>query len=287
MINSTLKNNGLGYCGTDLPLYRKQSPIGKKKTALRDVQNDSRSLIRNDPESCVLGRNDANAVKVSGAKRLTPEFSSNPPYHQSWRSNRANKHLTHDVKNFDSELGRTRVQETFENKSGFPNSRKYFHNQPQLAQQRSDKQEKNTSCLSAFAPIPTASLIAFSPGRPSVPIFLEKSGNGLPAAESNHLRFTSEYEVPHIADSKGSTDQKRKEQLLHVQKLLKHCDKYDQRDYIQRICHLSPLELSRHAVELEKRSIQLSVEEVKEIERMKALNIFGKSSPTKNPLPTF
>ncbi|XP_030950935.1 uncharacterized protein LOC115974637 isoform X2 [Quercus lobata] len=252
MINSTLKNNGLGYCGTDLPLYRKQSPIGKKKTALRDVQNDSRSLIRNDPESCVLGRHDANAVKVSGAKRLTPEFSSNPPYHQSWRSNRANKHLTHDVKNFDSELGRTRAQETFENKSGFPNSRKYFHNQPQLAQQCSDKQEKNTSCLSAFAPIPMASLIAFSP-----------------------------------ADSKGSTDQKRKEQLLHVQKLLKHCDKYDQRDYIQRLCHLSPLELSRHAVELEKRSIQLSVEEVKEIERMKALNIFGKSSPTKNPLPTF
>lgn len=233
MINSTLKNNGLGYCGTDLPLYRKQSPIGKKKTALRDVQNDSRSLIHNDPESCVLGRHDANAVKVSGAKRLTPEFSSNPPYHQSWRSNRANKHLTHDGKNLDSELGRTRVQETFENKSGFPNSRKYFHNQPQLAQQPSDKQEKNTSCLSAFAPIPMASLIAFSPGRPSAPIFLEKSGNGLPAAESNHLRFTSEYEVPHLADSKGSTDQKRKEQLLHMQKLLKHCDEHDQREYIQ------------------------------------------------------
>lgn len=278
MINSTLKNNGLGYCGTDLPVYHKQSPKAMKKTALRDLQNDGRSLIRNDPESYLLGRPVSNASKVSGAKRLTPEYTSNPPYHQPWRSNGANKHLAHAVRNFDSELGRRGVQDTSENKAGFPNSRKYFHNQLQLAQQPLDKQDKNTSYLSAFAPIPTASLITFSPGRPPVPIFIKKPGNGLPAAES---------EVPHLADSKGSTDQERKEQFLHVQKLLKHRDQYDQRDYIQRLCHLSPLELSRHAVELEKRSIQLSVEEGKEIERMKALNIFGKSSPTKNPLPTF
>ncbi|KAG2698152.1 hypothetical protein I3760_07G136700 [Carya illinoinensis] len=107
------------------------------------------------------------------------------------------------------------------------------------------------------------------------------------AAESNHLRFTSEHGVPHSADSRGNTDNERKEQLLYIQKPLNLHEEYDKRDNIQMFCHLSSVELSRYAIDLEKISIQLSIEEVKEIRRMNALNIFGKSSPASHPSPTF
>jgi len=58
------------------------------------------------------------------------------------------------------------------------------------------------------------------------------SGNGLSAAESDRLQLTSESEVTHSADSKGSADQERKERFLHLQKPQKHCYEYDQRDCI-------------------------------------------------------
>ncbi|XP_041017819.1 uncharacterized protein LOC121260026 isoform X1 [Juglans microcarpa x Juglans regia] len=172
-------------------------------------------------------------------------------------------------------------------KTDFFKSRKYFPNQLELPQQHPDEQEKNTSYVSASASTPIASLITVLPGRPPVSIFLKEPGNCCPAAESNHLRFTSEHGIPHSADSRGNTDNERKEQLLYIQKLLNLHEEYDKRDNIQMFCHLSSVELSRYAVNLEKRSIQLSIEEVKEIRRMNALNIFGKSSPTSHPSPTF
>lgn len=49
---------------------------------------------------------------------------------------------------------------------------------------------------------------------------------------------------------------------------------------------LSPTELSMYAFELEKKAMQLAVEEGKEVQRMKELNIFGNSTPTMNPLQT-
>ncbi|XP_041017820.1 uncharacterized protein LOC121260026 isoform X2 [Juglans microcarpa x Juglans regia] len=137
-------------------------------------------------------------------------------------------------------------------KTDFFKSRKYFPNQLELPQQHPDEQEKNTSYVSASASTPIASLITVLP-----------------------------------ADSRGNTDNERKEQLLYIQKLLNLHEEYDKRDNIQMFCHLSSVELSRYAVNLEKRSIQLSIEEVKEIRRMNALNIFGKSSPTSHPSPTF
>ncbi|XP_059459817.1 uncharacterized protein LOC132189216 [Corylus avellana] len=258
MIDSNLESNGLGNSGTGLPVCHKQSPIPTTKVALIDVQNDSRSLIHNEPESWVLGLS-ADAVKVSGAEGLTPECPINPCYHKSWRSNGANEHLTHSCRNSDSELGKRKVQETSNKKSDFLKLRKYFHNRPELPQLHPEEEERTTSVVPASAPTPPASTLTFSTNRPSVPISLEKPGSGLPAAESNHLQLTYESEVPHSADSKGSTDQERKERF--PQKPQKHCYEYDQRDYIHMLRRLSSVELSRCAVKLEKRSIQLSVEE--------------------------
>lgn len=130
--------------------------------------------------------------------------------------------------------------------------------------------------------MPLASPVNFSPGKPPVPMFLGKASNGLPAAHSRQLRFTPESLVPQLVGSEKNHDEQRTEGFLHLQNLLKQFDDSDQREYIQTLRHLSPSELSRHAVELEKISMQLSVEEAKEIQRMMALNILGKSSMTSN-----
>ncbi|CAI8611498.1 unnamed protein product [Vicia faba] len=67
------------------------------------------------------------------------------------------------------------------------------------------------------------------------------------------------------------------ERYQHLLAFLRILDQSDQADYIQMLQSLSSVELSRHAVELEKRSIQLSLEEAKELQRVAALNVLGKS----------
>ncbi|KAL5065570.1 hypothetical protein RYX36_027307 [Vicia faba] len=67
------------------------------------------------------------------------------------------------------------------------------------------------------------------------------------------------------------------ERYQHLLAFLRMLDQSDQADYIQMLQSLSSVELSRHVVELEKRSIQLSLEEAKELQRVAALNVLGKS----------
>ncbi len=67
------------------------------------------------------------------------------------------------------------------------------------------------------------------------------------------------------------------ERYQRLQMLLKKLDESDQEEYVQMPWSLSSVELSRHAIELEKRSIQLSLEEAKEVNRVAMLNVLGKS----------
>lgn len=55
-------------------------------------------------------------------------------------------------------------------------------------------------------------------------------------------------------------------------------DHSDQKDYIEMLRSLSSVELSKHAIELEKRSIQLSLEEAKELQRVQALDVLERYS---------
>ncbi|KAJ6346496.1 hypothetical protein OIU78_009011 [Salix suchowensis] len=67
------------------------------------------------------------------------------------------------------------------------------------------------------------------------------------------------------------------ERYCQLQILLKKLDESDQEEYAQKLRSVSSVELSRHAIELEKRSIQLSLEEAKEVQRVAILNVLGKS----------
>lgn len=281
MINSKLNSNRLGDNGSGLPTYHKQPPVAIKKIPLRDVQNDNRSLLHSHTES--EGGSIADAIKTSGTKRLTPDCPQSPPCHQFFSSNGANDHLVYARRRFESELGKRRILDQPNKNANNLHSTQFCQNMQQIPQQQTQMKDRNVYCAPAFAPIPLASLVTFAFGEPSVPLSMGKPSNELLDVESNYLKVTSE--VPHSVHSKETDDQQRKERFLRLQKVLKQCDEFDQNDYIQMLRSFSPSELSRHAIELEKRAIQLTVEEGKEIQRMKELNILGKSVPKNNPSP--
>lgn len=294
MINSKLNSNRLGDNSSGLPSYHKQPPVAIKKIPLRDVQNDSRSLlhIHTEPD----GVSTTDAIKLSGTKRFTPDCPQSPPSHQFFSSNGANDHVVYARRRFESELGERRILDQINKNADNLHSTQFCHNMQEIPQQQPQMKDHNVYCAPAFAPIPLASLMTFAFGEPSVPLSNGKPGNSLPDVESYYRKVTSE--VPRLGHSKETDDQWKKERFLHLQKLLKHCDEFDQNDYIQsnssdsnrtcsKLCNtllflilkvlnlcfvlcvllvlrsFSPIELSRHAIELEKRAIQLTVEEGK------------------------
>ncbi|KAL7586791.1 uncharacterized protein LOC111878454 isoform X1 [Lactuca sativa] len=95
--------------------------------------------------------------------------------------------------------------------------------------------------------------------------------------------IASKTSVPRFKVS--NDDDQMTERFIRLQNFIKQCDGSNHRENIQLLLRLSPLELSRHAVELEKRAIQLTIEEGQEMQRMQALNILGKPLATRNTMP--
>nr|XP_011465576.1 PREDICTED: uncharacterized protein LOC105351797 isoform X3 [Fragaria vesca subsp. vesca] len=223
MVNSSIDNSAVGKSVVNSPISHKQSTLRMKKVALRDVQNDNRIYMPNHPEnSCNLGWQVGDLIKVSGSKVVTPERPRSSPCHQ----------FSNISGSSEQGLGKRRIQDVTEQSSDCLNSKRH----------------------------------------------LQKEAG----AHSRHLKFTPDRMVSNLVDSKRSNDENRTERFLCLQNLLKLINESNQSEYIQMLRCLSSSELNRHAVELEKRSMLLSVEEAKEIQRMKVLNIFGKSSMTSN-----
>nr|CAD1821567.1 unnamed protein product [Ananas comosus var. bracteatus] len=81
------------------------------------------------------------------------------------------------------------------------------------------------------------------------------------------------------AEQNLQNDQRDEPKVASFPIFLKNCDQSSQEDYIRMLRSLSAAGRSKHAVELEKRAIQLLLEEGKELHRMKVLNVLGKASP--------
>lgn len=144
----------------------------------------------------------------------------------------------------------------------------------------------------AYAPMPAA-VSTFSSGGPSLPQYINKKCNGedsYPVKRQNPKRTSSDLEwgkflaLSATPDSSVEVEETQTETLLPYQKrfiqlqaFLKQCDEPNQK-YLKTLRTLSAASRSGHAVELETRAIILSVEEAKEINRMKNLNIFAKNS---------
>ncbi|XP_075082123.1 uncharacterized protein LOC107771183 isoform X2 [Nicotiana tabacum] len=278
MINSEPLRSGVTNSGAVGPTFDKQLPGVTRKTALRDVQNQKSSLISNHQEnSLFLGaRPIADPTRVCGTKRLTPERPSNTNSNMSLSSNGMNEHILNVRRRFDLELGKGRIQNSVDKfVEGTQASKPPCQLQREIPQKQNQQREGSSGHPPVAMPNHMTPMMTYSRGGPSIPNSLGKAANSAHAAQIDSSKFSPE--PVHTLDIKVE-DQQLTEHFIRLQKFLKQCDESNRTDYIQMLLHLSPAELSRHAVDLEKRAIQLTIEEGKEMQRVKALNVLGKST---------
>lgn len=267
MNNMAHNGKGVGVGEKGSSVHDKQMPDTQKKTALREIQNGNVGSIQRQQESLLFGggRSNGDAIKFAGTKQMTPEFLSGLPGHLSLAYNGENENVKNARLRFQLELDRGR-QQKMDIYTDNPKSRNMY----QLPQDISQKHTQIRETLIHQVPVTNSNhgtpVITFLSGRSSVPSFHGK--------QSNSTQI----------DSMSANDQLRTERFIRLHKILKQCDEGKQIEYIRMLLHLSPTQLSKHAVELEKRTIQLSIEEAKEVERMKALDILGKSVSANNPI---
>ncbi|KAL3654716.1 hypothetical protein CASFOL_001451 [Castilleja foliolosa] len=205
------------------PAPDKQVP---KKTALRDMQNENVGPNHKRQDILLSGvpklNDDVN--KVCGTKRLTPEHLSSSHVLPSLTHNGTNENAMNARRRFDLELEKGRVYSN--------------------AEKNSDVSELKNVGIAQKTTTATAQ-------KTTAHHFTSKHVNSAPAAQ----------EVPHATESKVNDNDLRAERFERLQNFLKQCDEAKQKEYSKRLLHLSPLDLSKHAVELEKRTIQLTIQE--------------------------
>uniref|UniRef100_M1ALS8 Uncharacterized protein n=1 Tax=Solanum tuberosum TaxID=4113 RepID=M1ALS8_SOLTU len=261
MINSEPLHNGVTTGGTGMPAFDKQLPGVTRKTALRDVQNQKSSLMSNHQEnSHLLGvRPIADPTRVCGTKRLTPERPSNTNSSISLSSNGTNDNILNARRRFDLELGKGRLQSNVDKFVEATHSKNLSQLQRIIPQKQNLQREGSNGHPPVASPKHLTPMMTFSHGGPSIPNSLGKAANNSHAVPIDSSKLSPQ--PMRTLDVKVDEDQKLTEHFIRLQKFLKQCDEANQTEYLQLLLRLSPPELSRHAVDLEKRAIQLTIEE--------------------------
>ncbi|XP_062086564.1 uncharacterized protein LOC133792665 isoform X2 [Humulus lupulus] len=274
-VDSKVREYGMGTSETEFSTGEKQLPVAVKKTVLRDLQNDNRVRVPNSIEKSPLLKDTSpltSTIKLSGTKRDSPECPESPSQHRSPNSNFTNGHLVYVRRKSEAEVGKSSIcDSTNTNANGFQS--RPLGQQKEIVQPIPQIKNPEVSCFPAHSPIAmTSSMI---PSRkPSVPL-PQKSGMQLASKESNDLIVS---DTPSSGNLKALRNLNWEERYCQLHSLLNKLDQSQQVDYLKMLWSLSSVELNRHAVELEKRSIQLSLEEAKEFQRVQVLNVLGKPS---------
>ncbi|XVE94000.1 hypothetical protein REPUB_Repub01dG0242600 [Reevesia pubescens] len=273
-IDSKFSEYGLRNPENISPTCDKQPPVGAKKTPLRDLQNENRILPNSTGSSPFSKDRGAviDPIKVSGTKRASPECPVSPSHCQSPSNSAANGHLVYVRRKSEAELGKSSA---FDSTSA-SNCQQLGQvgQMEEINQQKSQIKEPKVYCFPAFAPLPMASLTTSS-AKPSVALPLGKYAMRLAPSESKPHPVVSA--APLLDSPKGFKKLHWEERYDQLQMLLKKLDQSDQEDYSRMLQSCSAVELSKHAIELEKRSIHLSLEEAKEVQRVAILNVLGKT----------
>ncbi|KAH7832808.1 hypothetical protein Vadar_000140 [Vaccinium darrowii] len=277
IIDSNFNKHGLPNTGTGLPNHDKQVPlvVTSKKIVLRDVQNESRMTVPKSVGSSLFSDENGpqvDVLKLSGTKRPTPEYLGSPPHHHSPTSNAANGNLVYVRRRPELELAKSGIFNNTSNDACYPQAR---GSQDKNTEQRSQVNKPNIF-ITGVAHTPRDFLASFSSGKPSIPSSIGNCSDMFQSSDSdNHPVFSA---ISPLGYPNKMNRKHWEERYSQLQDLLKLLDQSNQEDYVQVLHSLPSLELSRHAVELEKRSIQLSLEEAKEMQQVQLLDVLGKYS---------
>ncbi|KAL0698573.1 hypothetical protein Bca4012_054695 [Brassica carinata] len=129
-----------------------------------------------------------------------------------------------------------------------------------------------------------------TPPKEQMPQAVEKKGNPSQSPATTNVYVRRRVEIDTSKDTVSKQPPKVsssstvppppdwEERYHHLQILLNKLGDSDQTDHhLHMLWSLSSAELSKHAVDLEKRSIQLSLEEAREMQRVATLNVLGRS----------
>lgn len=89
--------------------------------------------------------------------------------------------------------------------------------------------------------------------------------------------------APNQSDPPRSSNQDWSDRFIRLQAFLRNNEQSGQEEYIRMLRSLSAVGRTKHAIELEKRAANLLVEEGKELQKMKVLNLLGKLLPVDPP----
>ncbi|CAN6485062.1 unnamed protein product [Victoria cruziana] len=253
-----MRNNGNnGTCD------RKQQLQLGKKVALRDLQNQTANLVP-IPQGSSLLQKDGDSAKLSGGKRAKPTCS-NPQCQQS-ECSCSKENLVYVRRKLETESFNLNVCDD----GGFNLDTQPHIDENNLGGSFNAMPGSSSSQFLMFGSAPIPSLQTAQ--EPSFSHVVEKLSGYAASGEPDNIGAH-----PVAVDSQGNGIQHWKERFVRLQIFLKQCDEANRDDYVKMLRSLSAVGRSRHAVELEKRAIHLLLEEGKELHRMKALNVLGKT----------
>lgn len=274
-LDSTVKDNRLDKSKTAFLKHDKQLSVPQttKKTALRDLQNDKERVVPKSVGSSALlteSGSSVEAVKLCGTKRAPPESLLSSRHH-SPGGNAANGHLVYVRRKAETEPGKCSSDDSTNISADHSQSKLNIHQNEHV---KEHLQKKESDILVPEALNFDKSSSECVSRAPAGPLPVPASSNTFPSTVSNNLKVRSSQ--PSLDYQKRTKVQHWEERYYRLQNLLKQLDNSSQEGYVQMLRSLSSVELSRHAVELEKRSIQLSLTEGREWQRVMLLDVLGK-----------
>nr|XP_043612909.1 uncharacterized protein LOC122584899 [Erigeron canadensis] len=223
------------------------------KTSLRDLQNEVPKL-----DGGSLSKENGPDVKVSGIKRPQPESTMTSTCQQSSSTSSGPlvyvRRKTEPEQHKNSATDKANDQPSRLHENDGKNNGQNSVNDSTMLCIRNDISEPKT-CGGMLSTVPLATLDS------------GKSNITSHVADSIRLQ---------VDNSKGLGIHLWEERKIRLQNLLKVLDLSNQDEYCQMLRSLSSVGLSKVAVELEKRAIKLSVDEAKEVQRAKHMDMLDK-----------
>ncbi|KAG8364452.1 hypothetical protein BUALT_Bualt19G0130300 [Buddleja alternifolia] len=252
--DSTFTDYGLACAGSGLSNSDKQLPVSEpaKKSVLQESRNENSMTVSKCIGSPLLvadGGHSGGVIEISETKKPLPERVLSPA-----KSNTGSGHKVYVRRRPETELAKSHACETQADAIDCPQSKKSTE-QGETTQEHAEMNEA-VICTSVASPLEGTSSPSFSSRRRSVSPSPGMSG------EPGNVNYVHIDSVNPSSSDPAIAKIKLWEERYHcLQSLLRMLDQPDQEDYLKMLRSMSSFELSRHALELEKRSIRLSLEE--------------------------
>lgn len=297
--------------------------ISEKKAALRESPKESKNIVNQQPRTSPFRKD--KAAEIVGIKRPQPNGLLSPTNSHVLGNPGANGHLVYVRRRLETDQSKGGTSASAESVSslsskktvvGGPQEQSFKH-QNNVPHTQAARVFASPAAASASPALPSGGLTAHhsfgkqSPGKvvvqPSIVVTASPPPRNVVSTTAVPQNFVAANVAPcnvvatstvshdavvtspasNPADLQRSNNQDWKERFIRLQTFLRNNEQSGQEEYIHMLRSLSSVGRSKHAIELENRAVSLLIEEGKELQKMKILNVLGKLSPTDHPsVPT-